>query len=126
MTMLKTERLGKLAKKNKVSVAYHGHTQQTPAFWDVALKQSKYNMMNIDIGHYVAAGDFDPLSILQAKHKRISSMHLKDRHNKANGQANKPWGEGDTPITAILQLMRDQRFKFPATIELEYDISREL
>lgn len=117
-----TGRLARLAKKNKTRVAYHGHTQQTPSFWDVALKQSKYNMMNIDIGHYVAAGDFDPLAILLEKHKRISSMHLKDRHNKANGQANKPWGEGDTPIPAILQLMRDRQMKFPASIELEYDI----
>ncbi len=117
-----TLRLSKLARKNKVRVAYHGHTQQTPSFWDVALKQSKYNAMNIDIGHYVAAGDFDPLAILKEKHRRISSMHLKDRHNKANGQANKPWGQGDTPIREILQLMRDRKYKFPGSIELEYEI----
>jgi hypothetical protein len=33
-----------------------------------------------------------------------------------------PWGEGDTPLPAILQLMKVERYKFPAGIELEYRI----
>ena len=117
-----TAKLGKMGKKHKVYVAYHGHEQQTPTFWDTALKQSKYNAMNIDIGHYVAAGNTDPLGILQAKHQHIRSMHVKDRQTPANGKGNLPWGEGDTPIGEVLQLMRKKKYKFPATIELEYDI----
>jgi len=117
-----TEKLGKMGKKHKVFVAYHGHEQQTPTFWDTALKQSKYNAMNIDIGHYVAAGNSDPLGILKAKHKHILSMHTKDRQTPANGKGNLLWGQGDTPITEVLQLMRDKKYTFPATIELEYDI----
>ncbi len=117
-----TQRLGKLAKKNKMYVGYHGHTQQTPTFWDTALKQSKYNAMNLDIGHYVAAGNPDPLMLVNRKYDRIMSMHVKDRENLANGQKNLIWGTGDTPITAVLQLMRDQKYTFPATIELEYQI----
>lgn len=31
-----------------------------------------------------------------------------------------PWGEGNTPIEEALQLMKKERYKFPATIELEY------
>jgi sugar phosphate isomerase/epimerase len=116
-----TKRLGDIAARNKVYVGYHGHTQQTPTWWDVALGQSKYNAMNLDMGHYVAAG-FDPLPIIEAKHAHIVSMHTKDRKTKANGGANMPWGEGDTPIIAALQLMRKNKYKFPATIELEYDI----
>ncbi|MCB0667321.1 MAG: sugar phosphate isomerase/epimerase [Saprospiraceae bacterium] len=117
-----TLRLGKLAKKNKMYVAYHGHEQQTPTFWDTALAQSKYNAMNIDIGHYVAAGNIDPLGILKEKHDRILSMHVKDRQTPAHGKGNLPWGSGDTPIPDILQLMRDNQYKFPATVELEYEI----
>ena len=56
-----TLRLGKIAQQENIFVAYHGHTQQTPTFWDVALKQSTHNAMNIDIGHYVAAGNTEPL-----------------------------------------------------------------
>ena len=109
-------------EKHKVYVAYHGHEQQTPTFWDTALGQSKYNALNIDIGHYVAAGNTAPLDILRAQHKRIMSMHLKDRQTPANGKNNLPWGQGDTPIIPVLQLMRDQKYKFPATVELEYNI----
>lgn len=114
--------LGKSAKKHKIYVAYHGHEQQTPTFWDIALEQSKFNAMNLDIGHYLAAGNPDPLDLIRAKHQRILSMHIKDRQTPANGKANLPWGKGDTPIIPVLQLMRDQNYKFPATVEVEYEI----
>ena len=52
-----TKKLGTMAAKHKIYVAYHGHTQQTPTFWDTALQQSKYNAPNLDAGHYVAAGN---------------------------------------------------------------------
>jgi len=70
----------------------------------------------------VAAGNENPMDILKSKHDRIMSMHIKDRQTPANGKGNLPWGEGDTPIAEVLQLMRDQKYKFPATIELEYQI----
>jgi sugar phosphate isomerase/epimerase len=116
-----TKRLGDFAAKNKIYVGYHGHLQQTFTAWDVALQQSKYNALNFDMGHYVAAG-FEPLELIKAKHEHIVSMHTKDRKSKANGGQNVPWGEGDTPIIAALELMRKNKYKFPATIELEYDI----
>ena len=117
-----TRKLGEFAMKHKIYVAYHGHEQQTPTVWDTALGQSEYNAMNLDFGHYVAAGNTNPLDILKTKHDRIMSMHVKDRQTPENGKGNLPWGEGDTPITDVLQLMRDQKYKFPATIELEYTI----
>ncbi len=114
-------RLGKIAARNKVYIAYHGHTKQSPTWWDVALSQSDYNAMNLDMGHYVAAG-YDPLPFIKERHKHILSMHVKDRKSKANGAANVVWGEGDTPIAASLNLMSKNKYKFPATIELEYAI----
>lgn len=117
-----TGKLGKMAKKHGVYVAYHGHEQQTPAFWDTALEQSAYNSLNLDLGHYVAAGNEAPLEIITKKHNRIMSMHLKDRQSPANGKENLPWGSGDTPIREALQLMKKNNYGFPATIELEYDI----
>ncbi len=117
-----TKKLGKLAEKHDIYVAYHGHEQQTPTFWDTALEQSSYNALNLDIGHYVAAGNTDPLDIVKRKHAHIKSMHVKDRQNKGNGGANLVWGKGDTPIKEVLQLMRENNYKFPATIELEYNI----
>lgn len=116
-----SKRLGEIAAKNKIYVAYHGHLQQTPTAWDEALGQSKYNAMNLDMGHYTAAG-YDPLPLIREKHQHILSMHTKDRKSKENGQANLVWGQGDTPIVEALQLIRDNKYKFPVTIELEYAI----
>ena len=117
-----TKKLGELGFKYKIYVAYHGHEQQTPTLWDTALAQSKYNAMNLDLGHYVAAGNPDPLILIKAKHNRIASMHIKDRQTPAHGKGNLPFGQGDTPIIEVLQLMRDQKYRFPATIELEYEV----
>ncbi len=117
-----TNKLGKMATKHGVYVAYHGHEQQTPTWWDNALSQSPNNMMNLDLGHYIAAGNQDAIELIQSKHSRISSMHIKDRQNPENGKANLSFGKGDTPIVEALQLMRENKYKFPATLELEYDI----
>jgi sugar phosphate isomerase/epimerase len=116
-----TKRLGDIAAKNKMLVGYHQHLQATPTLWDEALAQSKGNSLNCDIGHYTAAG-YDALALLQAKHDHISSMHTKDRKNKENGQVNMPWGEGDTPVVQALQMIQKNKWKFPASIELEYQI----
>jgi len=116
-----SKRLGLLANKHKIAVAYHGHLQQTINSWDEAIAQAKYNGINCDVGHYVAAG-FDPIPLLESKHDHIYSMHLKDRKSKANGGENMPWGEGDTPIGDILHLMRKNKWKFPATVEMEYKV----
>ncbi len=121
-----TKRLGDLAAKNKTYIGYHAHLQASEIAWDTALAQSPYNTINLDCGHYIAAGNTREslLSFIESKHKLISSMHLKDRKSKANGGANKPWGEGDTPIKEILFLLKKKKYKIPATIELEYDIPK--
>ena len=115
-----TLRLGTLAKQEKIFVAYHGHEQQTPTLWDEALQQSNYNAINLDLGHYVAAGNLQPLQILKDKHLHIKSMHVKDRTTPENGRKNLTWGTGDTPIVEALQLMRNEQYSFPATVEYEY------
>lgn len=118
----RTQKLGDMGEKNGIYVAYHGHLQQTPTIWDTALKQSKFNAVNLDLGHFVAAGNTAPLEFIKVKHDRIKSMHIKDRQNKVHGQENLPWGQGDTPIAQALQLIRDNKYNFPASIELEYEI----
>lgn len=117
-----TLKLAQMAQKHGLKVAYHGHEQQTPTFWDTALSQSPANALNLDLGHYVAAGNPDPLALVRQKHDRIASMHIKDRQTAAHGKANLVWGTGDTPIKEVLRLMRDQKYNFPATIELEYQV----
>ena len=117
-----TQKLGEFGSKYKIYIAYHGHEQQTPTWWDTALAQSEYNAMNLDLGHYVAAGNPNPLDLIKEKHDRIKSMHIKDRQIPKHGKGNLPWGEGDTPIIKALKLMSKNQYNFPATIELEYEV----
>ena len=117
-----TARLGKIAEEEGILMAYHGHMQQTPTLWDTALAQSSGNSMNLDFGHYIAAENENPLQIIKDKHASIASMHLKDRQKKSNGGGNLMWGTGDTPISEVVTLIRDNGYTFPITVELEYDI----
>lgn len=121
-----SQRLGDLASKHKVYIGYHAHLQATDTAWDAALAQSPYNSLNLDCGHYIAAGGPNTtatlLALIEAKHDRITSMHIKDRKNKENGGQNVVWGQGNTPLKDILGLLKSKKYKFPASIELEYDI----
>ena len=117
---LQTQRLGDLAEKAGMMVGYHAHAQATPTLWDIALGQSEHNGINLDIGHYVAGTSSSPIDFIKKNHKRILSMHLKDR--KFNNGPNMPWGQGDTPIKQVLALMKSEGYRFPATIEQEYKI----
>ncbi len=124
-----TQRLGDLGAKHKVYVGYHAHLQATDTLWDEALRQSPFNSINLDTGHYIAVGGKNTkeslLTFIEAKHDRITSMHMKDRKTKENGAANLEWGKGDTPIKEILLLLKNKKYKIPATVELEYEIPDE-
>lgn len=118
-----TKRIGAIAAKHRIMVGYHAHLDATPTFWDTAMSQSKYNGINLDVGHYVAAGNRDTIAFVKKNHDRITSIHLKDRdYPQHNHGSNEPWGQGDTPLKGLLQLMRDEKYRFPGSVELEYAI----
>ena len=118
------KRLGDLAVKHKVYVAYHTHAQGSMTAFDQALALSPGNMINVDFGHYVAAGNpgGTVLQFMEKHHGRIVSFHLKDRTLPINCQRTVPFGTGDAPLTDILRTMQRNRWTFPATIELEYPV----
>jgi sugar phosphate isomerase/epimerase len=118
------KRIGDFAMKKKIYAAYHTHAQGNMTAFDQAFALSKGNMANVDFGHYVAAGNVGgtPQQFLQKFHDRISSFHLKDRTKPEHCSLNLPWGAGETPIKEILHMVRQNKWKVPATIELEYQI----
>ena len=61
-----------------------------------------------------------PIPLIKKYSDRILNLHLKDR--KKNNGDNVVWGEGDTPLREILQLMKKEKYSFMAAIELEYPI----
>jgi sugar phosphate isomerase/epimerase len=116
------KRIGAFAEKRKIYAAYHTHLQASMTAFDHAFAVSKGNMSNVDLGHYVAGTGESPIPFLRKFHDRIASVHLKDRQTPAHGAGNLPWGTGDTPLKEILQLMKQEKYAFPASIELEYDV----
>ena len=118
------KRVGDFAEKKKIYAAYHTHMQGSMTAFDRAFALSKGNTANVDFGHWVAAGNIGgtPIDFLQKHHARISSFHLKDRTTPEHCALNLPLGQGETPITAILQLVKKNRWKIPASIEMEYQV----
>jgi hypothetical protein len=122
-----TKRLGQFAAKHKMLVGYHGHGNLTDpeafgrlAAWEEAMSFSPYNGANVDIGHFFAATGTSPAEWIKAHHDKVTHVHLKDR--KANNGPNMPWGQGDTPLKEILLMMKKEKYKFQATIEMEYPV----
>jgi len=115
-----TERIGHFADKHKMMVGYHGHAETTPAHWEAAFAQSTFNWANLDLGHFVAGNNMSPVPFLKQHHARITHIHVKDR--KMHQGATTPFGEGDTPIKEVLQLLRDNKWPIQATIEFEYPV----
>ncbi|GJM29458.1 MAG: hypothetical protein DHS20C17_20930 [Cyclobacteriaceae bacterium] len=114
------DKLSPYADQHKKLIGYHNHAKVDFNSWDQAVVKSKYNAINLDVGHYVAGTNESPIPLIEKYHDRILNLHLKDR--KMNNGDNMPWGQGDTPLKEILQLLRDKKYRFMATIELEYPI----
>jgi Xylose isomerase-like TIM barrel len=120
-----TKRLGEFGEKHKMMIGYHGHTDITspeafgrPESWETAMTYSKYNGINLDIGHFTAGNSTSPIPFLQKYHDRVTHIHLKDK--KLHNGPNVPWGEGDTPIVETLRLMQKEKWAFPGVIEMEH------
>jgi len=131
-TVTVARRAAPIADKYKITWAAHGHDNvkdpeqfATPEVFAKVLAMGKYMGINLDIGHFTAAG-FDPVAFIKENHARITNLHIKDRKKSPPGQMtpiqnnNYPWGEGDTPICDVLQLLKKERYNIPANIEYEY------
>jgi len=117
------KRLGPLADKHKIYIAFHNHTQINAKTYDgPILSHGEYLAINFDIGHYVASNDDSVVEFIEKFNKRIVSLHLKDRKTKANGGTNMSFGEGNTPVIDVLKLIRKNKYPMTADIELEYKI----
>ena len=116
------------ADKYKLTWAGHGHDDvcdpeqfAKPETFEKIMSFSPYIGVNLDIGHFTAAG-YDAVAFIRRYHDRITNLHLKDRtRNPISGRGlNVRWGDGETPIREVLQLLRREQYPIPANIEYEY------
>lgn len=118
-----TVRIAPVAARRKMKVGVHNHSRIDPNEFATtksltdALQAGPFVAVNLDIGHFTAANE-DAVAFLQQHHARIVTLHLKDR--RRNQGDNVPFGEGDTPITQVLQLLQQNGWPIPANIEYEY------
>jgi sugar phosphate isomerase/epimerase len=123
------QRVGEYAAKRKLRIAFHTHGQGGDSGFDKALGVSPYTALNLDVGHYYGVTGKSPVPVIVKYHDRISSLHLKDRKGPNSGDPNRPgsggpnmpWGEGETPLKDILSRMKKDKYRFPASIEYEYN-----
>jgi sugar phosphate isomerase/epimerase len=125
-TLTMAKRVAPIADKHKLLVGYHGHDatndpNQTATLesYDTLMSYGKYSGVNLDIGHFTAA-NYDAVEFIQKHHDRITNLHVKDM--KRDHGAYMPFGEGDTPMKGVFQLLKKEKYGFPANIELEYKI----
>jgi sugar phosphate isomerase/epimerase len=125
-TLTMARRVAPIAERHKLLVGYHGHDatndpNQTATLesYDTLMAYGKYSGVNLDIGHFTAA-NYDAVEFIRKHHARITNLHVKDM--KRDHGAYTPFGEGDTPMKGVLQLLKKEKYEFPANIELEYPI----
>jgi sugar phosphate isomerase/epimerase len=123
-TLSAAKRVAPFAEKHKMVVAMHNHSNlkdpnefATPESFAAAQKLSKYFKVNLDIGHFTAA-NFDAVAYIKQNHASITNLHIKDR--KRDQGENSPWGQGDTPIREVLQLLKQNKWPIGAYLEYEY------
>jgi sugar phosphate isomerase/epimerase len=117
-------RVAPIAKQHGITVGFHNHDNTKdanefakPESFAKAMEAGKSIGINLDIGHFTAA-NYDPVEFLEQHHDHIVTLHIKDR-KKEHGP-NMPFGEGDTKIKEVLQILKTRHYKIPAMIEYVY------
>jgi sugar phosphate isomerase/epimerase len=123
-TLAVAKRIVPFAARHKMTVSMHNHSNTndpnefaTPESFAAALKLSPHFKINLDIGHFTAA-NYDAVAYLREHHADITNLHLKDR--KKNQGDNVAWGQGDTPIGPVLQLLKQEKWPIRAYVEYEH------
>lgn len=102
-----SKRVAPVAAKHRMIVGMHGHDNLAdpnefarPESFETAMRESQWIGLNLDIGHFTAAG-YDPLPFLEKYHDRTVTGHIKDRKE-------------------TLELLKARRWNIPANIEYAY------
>jgi sugar phosphate isomerase/epimerase len=77
---------------------------------------SKQYRICLDVGD-ATGGGWDALKFITEHPEPIAMIYVKDR-KKDNTSV--PFGEGDTPLKAILQLIRDKRYNIRCYMDCDY------
>jgi sugar phosphate isomerase/epimerase len=123
LTMAMANRLVPFAERHQIAVAIHNQVDAntagaiaTPQLKD-ALGLSSLFRLKLDIGN-LTASNCDPVGELRTYEARVSHVLVKDRLR--NGGASQPFGEGDTPIAGVLDVLKASTREIAAFVEYDY------
>ncbi len=119
--------MGAAAERAGMLAVFHNHFQFADEGFgvDKYLAMSKANRLNFDMGHYYGSTGKNPAEFIAKYHDKIVSIHLKDKtgpDNETEPNANQVWGQGQTPIKEVLQLIQKNKWPIYCDIELEYAV----
>lgn len=122
------KKMAPIAEKNGMYAVFHNHMQfATPGFtYDTFIPMGEAVRFNFDTGHFFGSTGIHPNTIIEKYHDRILSIHMKDKTGPKTDPANtnQVWGQGETPIADILNLLKaNPKWNINADIELEYNIA---
>ena len=118
------KRVAPISDKYGIKVAFQGRpffvtdpdAMKKPADFEEAFSYSKNFGSSIDTGD-ATAGGWDVLKFIEDTHDRVFSLNLKDR-TKAGVSV--PWGQGDSRLKEILQLIRNKKYPGRCYIDCDY------
>lgn len=123
LTLAMAARVAPFAERHRISVAIHnqvdggaGGAIATPDLaWALAL--SSVFTLKLDVGN-LTASNCDAVAELKRHQARVSHVVLKDRLR--DGGKSQVFGEGDTPIREVLNVLEASRTPIPAFVEYDY------
>ncbi|GAA4796465.1 hypothetical protein GCM10023231_26160 [Olivibacter ginsenosidimutans] len=118
--------VGKLANEFKIKVSIHNHPNPSH-YWSpeivlnaIQLANSKYVGACADIGHWVRSG-LDIVECLKKYKGHINHVHFKDLNEKSPQAHDVHWGTGISDVKAVMQELKNQKFKGMLSAEYEYN-----
>jgi sugar phosphate isomerase/epimerase len=123
-------RLAPFAEAHNIKVAFQGRPNMNstdpdvmakPADFEEAFSYSKNFGSSIDVGDATGAG-WDALKFIEDTHSRVFGLNLKDR---SKGNISLPWGDGDSHLRDMLQLVRDKKYPIRCYIDCDYAVPAE-
>jgi sugar phosphate isomerase/epimerase len=119
--------LGPIAERHGMYAILHNHAQfaEEGFSYDPFFAVSPAVMANFDAGHFFGSTGIHPNTMIEKYHDRIFSIHMKDKTgpNTDPANTNQVWGQGETPIADVLNLLKEKQYPIYVDIELEYPVA---
>ncbi len=114
--MAMAKRLAPFAERHAITVAFHNEKETAAQISALAAVSPRFRV-NLDIGNFTAANQ-ESVAFIQENHQNITHLIVKDRTR--NGGGNEAFGSGDTPIPAVLALLREKQYGIRVYVDYEY------